>query len=265
MALPPPSPGSTALVTGASSGIGEQFARKLAARGYGVTLVARSEDKLHALATELSGRHGVRAEVVACDLADPAARDELVRQVAARGLVVDVLVNNAGFGVYVPFAESDRARELEQVRVLVEAVVDLTSRWLPGMVERKRGAVINLSSTSALQPIPYNATYAAAKAYVQLFSEGLWEEVRSSGVTVTAVLPGPVATGFQEASDAAFAEKMPKAVWVEADQVAEESLQAAEKGKRSLIPGTVTRAAFAANRYAPKRLSLAIGKRLMAR
>jgi short-subunit dehydrogenase len=265
MALPPPSSESTAVITGASSGLGEQFARQLAERGYGVTLVARSKDKLDALATELAGKHGIRAEVVAADLSDPGARDNVVREVAARGLVVDILVNTAGFGVYAPFAESDRARELEQVRVLVEAVVDLTSHWLPGMVERKRGAVINVSSTSALQPLPYNSTYAAAKAYVQLFTEGLWEEVRRDGVTVTAVLPGPVRTGFQEASDAAFADKLPGVVWIPPEKVVADSIRAADKGKRSIIPGAAVKAAFAPNRFAPKRLALMVGGRIMSR
>lgn len=265
MALPSPSPDSTALVTGASSGIGEQFARGLARRGHGVTLVARRRERLEALADELRGEQGVRVEVVACDLADPAARDALADDVERLGLTVEVLVNNAGFGVYKQLAESDRARELEQVRVLVEAPVDLTSRWLPGMVERGRGAVINLSSTSGLQPIPGNGTYAAAKAHTLFFSEALWAEVKDRGVTVTAVLPGPVRTGFQEASDAVFAEKMPGIVFVPAEQVAEESLRAAEHGKRTIIPGTVVRAAFAPNRFAPKRLALEVGKRLMAR
>jgi short-subunit dehydrogenase len=265
MALPPPSSASTALVTGASSGIGEQFARQLAARGYGVTLVARREDRLRALADDLSREHGVRAEVIACDLTDPAARDRLAEQVEANGLDVEILVNNAGFGLYEPFAESDRARELEQVRVLVEAVVDLTSRYLSGMVSRRRGAVVNVSSSSALQPLPSNSTYAAAKSYVLFFGDALWEEVRRDGVTVTSVLPGPVQTEFQEVSDAFFADRMPRPVWVSAEQVAAQALRAAEKGRRSLVPGAVPRLAFAPNRFAPKRLVLAISRRVMAR
>ena len=265
MSLPAPSPDSTALVTGASSGIGAEFARALARRGYGLTLTARREGLLEELAAELRTAHGVRVEVVPCDLADPAARDGLVAAVERRGLTVEILVNNAGFGVYRDFAETDRERELEQVRVLVEAPVDLTARWLPGMVSRGRGAVINLSSTSGLQPIPGSSTYAAAKAHVLFWSEALWQEVKDRGVTVTAVLPGPVRTGFQEASDATFAEKMPGFTYVPAAQVAEDSLRAAEKGKRTIIPGAVVRAAFAPNRFAPKRVALEIGKRLMAK
>ncbi len=254
------------LITGASSGLGEELARSVARdQGGHVLLVARRRERLEALAEELRRDHGVRAEVVACDLADAAARDALADEVERLGLTVEVLVNNAGFGVYREFAASDRERELEQVRVLVEAPVDLTARYLPGMVERGRGAVINLSSTSALQPIPGNGTYAAAKSHTLLWSEALWEETRGRGVTVTAVLPGPVRTGFQEASDAVFAEKMPGVVFVSAEQVAEESLRAAEKGKRSIVPGAVVRVAFAPNRFAPKRVALAVGRRLMAK
>src|SRR4051812_47615677 len=131
MALPTPENGSTALITGASSGIGEALARELAARGHGVTLVARSEDKLRSLAAELSSKHGVRAETVACDVTDPAARDRLAEAVEASGLQVAVLANNAGFGTYKPFAEIDRERLIEETRVNTEAVVDLTSRYLP--------------------------------------------------------------------------------------------------------------------------------------
>src|SRR6476620_2833191 len=130
MSLPTPEDGSTALITGASSGIGAALARELAGRGHGVTLVARGEDKLRALADELSAKHGVRTEVVGCDVTDPAARDRLAEAVEAAGLRVDVLANNAGFGTYKPFAEVDRERLIEETRVHTEAVVDLTARYL---------------------------------------------------------------------------------------------------------------------------------------
>src|ERR1051325_9330076 len=139
MALPPPAEGSTALVTGASSGIGEQFARQLAQRGHGVTLVARRVERLEALARELRDAHGVIVHVVAADLADPAARDALEAELARRELTVEILVNNAGFGLSRDFARSSRERELEQVRVNVEAVVDLAARFYPPMLERRRG------------------------------------------------------------------------------------------------------------------------------
>jgi short-subunit dehydrogenase len=256
MALPPPDPGSTALVTGASSGIGEQLARRLSARGHHVTLVARRQDRLEALAQELDD-----AAVQAADLAHVAQRDELF---AAIDRNVEILVNCAGFGVYEPFTQSDRERELQQVRLLVEAVVDLTHRYLPGMVERGRGAVINLSSTAAFQALPYNAGYAAAKSHTLLLSEGLSGELQGTGVTVTAVCPGPVSTEFQQVSDAAFAEKVPKVLWVAPEQVAEAALKAADKGKRVEIPGGAhVKAFFAPSRLIPSALSLPVAKRLM--
>jgi hypothetical protein len=261
MALPAPASTSTALVTGASSGIGEQLARALAARGHHVTLVARRAERLARLAAELHD-----AAVLPTDLADAAARDALVAAVDGGGRVVEVLVNCAGLGVFEPFHRSRRERELEQVRVLVEAPMDLTHRWLPGMVERRRGTIINLSSVSGFQALPYNAGYAAAKSYLLLLSEALHAEVAEFGVTVTAVCPGPVRTEFQATNDVAFAEKLPKAVWVSAERVAQDTLNGAERGARVVVPGgPMVRAAFAPNRYAPRGLALAISKRIMAR
>jgi hypothetical protein len=249
MSLPEAENGATALVTGASSGIGEAFARQLAERGYRVGLVARNEEKLRALADDLGGE----AEVLVCDLADPAARDRLAREVERRGLRIEVLVNNAGFGVYKDFADSDRDREIEQARVNVEAVVDLTHRFLPGMMSRGRGAIINTASTAAFQPIPGNAGYAAAKAYVLALSEALHEETRRSGVTVTALCPGPVHSGFQEASQAQeFAKTLPKPMWRDPDTVARAGLKAAERGKRLVVPGAPNRISGAMARFSPR-------------
>ncbi|MDX6512584.1 MAG: uncharacterized protein QOE36_2088 [Gaiellaceae bacterium] len=265
MALPDPSPQSTALVTGASSGIGREIARELARRGYGVTLVARRRDRLEELARELSKEHGVAAHGVGCDLGDATARDQLATDVDDRGLAVDVLVNSAGFGTYGDFADTPREREVEQVRLNVEAVVDLTARFLPAMISRGRGAVINLSSTSGLQPTPGNADYAASKSFVLFHSEALHAEVAPAGVTVTAVLPGPVRTEFQEANDAEFAEKLPRLVWATAERVARDAVRAADRGKRSIIPGGfAVRAAFGLNRFVPKAIVLRVAKRLMA-
>lgn len=194
MSLPTPEDGSTALITGASSGIGAALAREFAGRGHGVTLVARGEEPLRALADELASQHGVRAEAIACDVTDPAARDRLAAAVDAAGLRVDVLANNAGFGTYKPFVEIPRERLIEETRVNTEAVVDLTARWLPGMVERGAGAVLVTASTAAFQPLPGNALYAGAKSFALVFAEGLHHEVKGAGVTVTALCPGPVAS-----------------------------------------------------------------------
>src|SRR6516225_9340534 len=184
MSLPRPTPESTALITGASAGIGSAIARELARRGHGCVLVARRKPRLDELAEELRDKHGVRAEVIPCDLGKPAARTKLQERIGELGLDVEILVNNAGFATNGPFSESDPERELEQVRVLVEAVVALSSAFIPGMVERGRGAVLNVSSTAAMQPLPYSAGYSAAKSYVLTFSEALHQELSGKGVTV---------------------------------------------------------------------------------
>ena len=264
MPLPPPEADSIALVTGASSGIGEQFARQLSARGYRVALVARREERLRKLADELGGDG--RALVIAADLASEEARGQVAARLEEAGAHVEVLVNNAGFGVYTSFLDSGRERELRQLRVDVEAVVDFMSRFLPGMVERRRGAIINMASTAGFQALPYNAGYAAAKGHVLLLSEGVSAEVEEHGVSVTAVCPGPVPTEFQESNDAAFAERLPKMTWVSPERVARDALAAAERGRRSIIPGgPQVRLAFAPSRVTPSRLSLAVTKRLMSR
>jgi uncharacterized protein len=265
MSLPPPAADSIALVTGASSGIGEAFARQLCGRGHRVGLVARREDRLNALAEELGGPD--RAVALPADLASPEDRDRLAGRVEELGATVEILVNNAGFGVFSPFAESEPDREVMQVRVLVEAVVDLMARYLPGMVQRRRGAVINLSSTSAFQPLPFNAGYAAAKSHVLLLSEAVHAEVQEHGVTVTAVCPGPVPSGFQEANNAEyFTERLPGFTFVSPERVARDAIAAADKGRISVIPGGPhVRAAFGPNRRMPRWATLPVTKRLMMR
>ena len=259
MALPAPGPGSTAVVTGASSGIGAAMARALAERGHGVTLVARSEDRLRALAEELSGAHGVRAEAVACDVTDPGARDRLEAEVERLGLRVDVLVNNAGFGTYKPFADTPRERVLEEVRVNTEAVADLTARWLPGMVERGAGAVLITASTAAFQPLPGNAIYSAAKSFALTFAEALNHEVKGRGVAVTALCPGPVKSGFQDASGAHdFASGLPKPLWRTPEQVAAAGIEGLEHGRRVVVPGAPNRVLATIGRLSPRTVVLRV-------
>jgi short-subunit dehydrogenase len=250
MALPPPAPDSVALVTGASSGIGTELARGLARRGRNLVLVARREELLRKLAGELASAHGIRAEAIAGDLGDAAGRDAVAARVDELGVTVEILLNNAGFGTYLPFHEADREREVEMVRINVEAVVDLTARWLPGMVERRRGAVLNTASTSAYQPIPGNATYAATKAFVLSHSQSLHVEVKPHGVTVTALCPGPVRTGFQETAEV-DASAMPDMMWVDAADVAEAGLAGLEKGRREVIPGAANLAGALASQVTP--------------
>jgi short-subunit dehydrogenase len=265
MSIPPPQDGSIALVTGASSGIGEQFARQLSARGHRVALVARREQRLAEFARELGGED--RAIPIAADLSVSEERDRLASRLEELGVQVEVLVNNAGYGIYRSFAETGREHELAHLRLLVEAVVDLMARYLPPMVQRGRGVVINMSSTAGLQALPYNASYSAAKSYVLMLSEAVHEEVADRGVTVTAVVPGPVPSGFQQASDADyFAARLPKFTFVSPERVARDALQAADSGRISVIPGgPQVKLAFGPNRNLPRALVLPVSKRLMAR
>ena len=256
MAIPTPAPDRTALVTGASSGIGEAIARDLAARGHGVTLVARREDKLAALAEELRGL-GVRAEVLAADLGDRAARAALPARVEALGLSVEVLVNNAGLSTMGPVAAADPDAELHMIEVDVAAVVDLCTRFLPAMVERRRGAVLNVASTGAFQPLPGQAGYGASKAFVLSYTRSLGGELRGSGVTATTLCPGPVHTGFGEAagisSDDAEA-ALPSFMWEPVEAVARCGVDALVAGRPVAIPGPVNRVAAALAQLTPKQL-----------
>jgi short-subunit dehydrogenase len=256
MSLPLPSPDHTAIVTGASSGIGEAIARELARRGFGVTLVARRADKLEALATELRARR-VRAEVVVADLADRDARAALPERIADLELTPDILVSNAGLSTLGPVARSDPAAEINMIEVDVVAVADLCSRFVPGMVERHRGAVLNVASTGAFQPLPGQAGYGAGKAFVLSYTQGLSAELHGTGVRASVVCPGPVASGFGERvgitrEDAEAA--LPRFMWETAEEVARTALDALSKGRVVAIPGTANRVATAAGRLIPNRL-----------
>jgi short-subunit dehydrogenase len=188
--------GQRALVTGASSGIGAAFARELASRGANVVLVARSRDKLTALATQLRAEFGVTADVAVADLAEPSAANQLASELSSRGLQIDILINNAGFGLFDLLHEADGAVLAAMIRVNVTALVDLTRLYLPAMLERDRGVIINVGSTAAFQPVPYMAVYGATKAFVLSFTEALWAETRGTAVRVTAICPGSTETGF---------------------------------------------------------------------
>jgi short-subunit dehydrogenase len=255
MALPPPSPSTTALITGASSGIGEEFARQLAAKGYGLFLVARREDRLRALAADIERDYGVRVEVAACDLADEAERRTLPERVAAAGLDVAILVNNAGFTT-VGDVHANPDRQLGMIRVNVEALVDLTTMWLPAMTERGSGAVVNVASSVAFQPMPVQATYAATKAFVLSFTEGVWSELRGTGVSITALCPGPVSTEFLEAGEFKREHPGPSFVWSTAADVAKAGIEGAERGKRVVIPGVVNRVTTTFGRHGPRSVVL---------
>jgi short-subunit dehydrogenase len=242
-------------VTGASSGIGAAIAGLLAGRGLGVTLVARSEARLRALADELGSRHGVRTEVIVADLTDEASRSAIATELEARSLAVNVLVNNAGFSTMGPVYRSDPARELAMVRTDVEAVVHLCCLFLPGMVERRSGVVLNVGSTAAFQPLPGQAAYGASKAFVLSYSHALRGELRSTGVTVTVLCPGPVETGFAEAagiSEAEAASAVPKVMWVPVADVAKAAVAGMDANKAVVIPGVANRISAAAGWLSPR-------------
>jgi len=259
MALPPASPANTALITGSSSGIGTDIARELAQRGYGVTLVARREEKLAALADELRQAHRVRVEVLAADVAIPEIRAALPGRVADLGLTVNILVNNAGSTTIGPVAQANHVGEIGVVHTNVEAVVDLCTLFVRGMVEEGRGAILNTASTAAFQPIPGNAVYAASKSFVLSYGRALGEELRGTGVSLTTLCPGPVATGFAEnagMSDELAAKSTPKFMWVTANEVARKAVDALASGKPVVIPGAPNRILAGLSHVAPKGLVL---------
>jgi short-subunit dehydrogenase len=246
-----------ALVTGASSGIGTAVAREFASRGHAISLVARREERLRSLATELATDHGVEAEVIACDLSEVEERDRLTQELRGSGRAVEVLVNNAGFGHQADFATSPTERMVGMVRINVEAVVDLTGRFLPGMVERGRGSVINIASTAAFQPLPGSAVYAASKSFVLSFSEAIRTELRGTGVSVTAVCPGPVRTEFTEVAGVpGVEERTPGAFWMSAEDVARHAVDGAERDRRVVVPGVLNRATALAGQHSPRGMAL---------
>jgi uncharacterized protein len=253
-------------VTGASSGIGAEIARELAKRGHGVTLAARRTDRLSELAAELSNDHGVRVETVGADLVDPAGRDALASRVDESGLEVAALVNNAGFGGGGNCATADREYLVRMVRLNCEAVVDLQGRYLPAMVARGTGAIINVASTAAFQPLPGTAVYAATKAFVLSLSEAAHAELKGTGVSVTALCPGPVKTEFVEVARLGAAyENLPDMLWTPVETVAREAIEGAEKGRRVVVPGVMNRAGALSGQHAPRALALPLVKRIWSR
>jgi uncharacterized protein len=253
--LPDPRSDGTALVTGASAGIGAAIARELAARGHGVTLVARRRERLEELADELGREHGVRAEVLPCDLIDPEARAGLPGRVEALGLDVDVLVNNAGFGTSGCFHEADVDREVQQIRILVEAVADLTGRFAPAMVERRSGAILNVASTAGYAPLPRMAGYGAAKAWSRSFTHAIHEELKPHGIAVTALCPGPVETEFFDVSGPTPIENViPKPAWVDAELCARVGVDGLARNRAEVVPGRAMQAIVAAGRVTPQEI-----------
>jgi short-subunit dehydrogenase len=245
----------TALITGASSGIGAAFARQLATMGYDLILVARREERLAALAAELQERHTTTAEVLAADL----ARSNDVKRVLKRITELDdldLLINNAGFGAPGSFAEVYLAPQLDMIRLHVIASVCLTRAALPGMIARRHGTIINVSSIAGLTPIPGSATYSATKAYLNIFSGALQAELRGTGVKVQALCPGFTHTEFHDTpTHRGFRRsRIPEILWISAEEVAEQSLGALNRHQVIFIPGFKNRLVAAAARSIPSSL-----------
>ncbi len=242
--------GMTALITGASSGIGEQFAVQLAKRGMNLVLAARSEDKMQALASRLrTANPGIEVSVIGVDLAVPQGPRELTDRLAADGTRVDVLINNAGFGSHDLVVDEDPDNLAREIQLNCSSLVTLTARLLPAMVERGRGGVLNVASTAGFQPIPTMAVYGATKAFVLSFTEALWSETRKTGVRVVALCPGPTETAFFDTTGREFMTNGRQT----AEEVAAVGLKAFFDGSGpSVIPGTINRLMAAGSRLAPR-------------
>ncbi len=254
--------GWTALVTGASNGLGVDFARELAARGCTLVLTARREAELNTVAAELRARHGVRVEVVACDLGVAGAAEHLHTTCVARGFVVDVLINNAGFGLYGPFVEIDDGREQAMLQLDILSLVGLTKRFVRDMVGRKRGFVMQVASIGAYQPSPYYASYSAAKAFVLSFGVALAHELRGTGVSCTVVSPGVTRTAFLEVAGQT-PNTFQRATMMESAEVARIGVAAMLAGRSSIVTGWMNALNSWLMSMLPRRWSAAIGARAM--
>lgn len=243
-----------ALITGASGGIGLEAARLLAARRHDLVLVARRQSELERIAAELSRAHGITTHVIAADLGRPGAADVLADTLAERGLVIDVLVNNAGIGQYGAYVSTDAAQEATMVQLNIVALTALTKRLLPGMVTRRSGRVLNVASTAAFFPGPLMAVYYASKAYVLSLSEALAEEVVGTGVTVTALCPGPTATGFQAEAKMEESRLLKLSVMLPVTEVARQGVEGMFAGRRVVVPGIANKVMIASRRLAPSGL-----------
>jgi short-subunit dehydrogenase len=244
----------TVLITGASGGIGLEFAKIFAREGYNLVLVARSEQKLHDIAAELGKQHNTHSTVIAKDLAKPNAPDELYAELQSKNIHVDVLVNNAGFATYGYFNEIDTAKDLEMIQVNVTALTHLSKLFLPPMKARGWGRVLNVASTAAFQPGPLMAVYYATKAYVLSLSEALAREFQGTGVTVTAMCPGPTESGFQQRA-AMEDSKLVQNGLMSSAEVAEEGYRAMMKGTTVIVTGLMNKVMAFSTRLIPRNVA----------
>ncbi len=251
MPIPAPSPDARAVVTGASQNIGAALATELSARGHSLIVTARREDVLTALATRLADKYNVAVEVRPADLADPAERAKLCDELATRP--ISILCANAGTATFGPVAALDPAAEKAQVQLNAVAVHDLTLAVLPGMIERRAGGILISGSAAGNSPIPYNATYAATKAFANTFSESLRGELRGTGVHVTLLAPGPVRTDLPDDAERSLVERLvPDFLWISTEHTAQLSLDALARNKMRVVPGLTSKAMSVGSGYAPR-------------
>jgi short-subunit dehydrogenase len=246
--------GIVALVTGASSGIGLALAREIAANGHDVVLTARNGDALEAAAGAIEGKYGVRADAIPLDLRNPDAAEQLYQTISNQKIEIGILVNNAGFGLGGEFLETDLQREVEMIQVNVIAVTQLTKLFAAGMVRRRSGRVMNVASTAAFQPGPLMAVYYATKAYVLSFSQAVAEELRNTGVTVTALCPGATATAFADTAEISNSRLFTRLGVDDAESVAVYGYKAMMRGERVAIPRLRDKIMVQAERFAPRAL-----------
>jgi uncharacterized protein len=251
----------TALITGASSGIGLELAKLFATDDYDLVLVARSEEKLNNLAEEINREYTVHCAVIATDLSFPRSPREIWEELDEKKIQVDVLVNNAGFGTHGKFAELDLERELNMIDLNVHALTELTGLFLPSMIEKGSGKILNVASTAAFQPGPLMATYFASKAFVLNFSEALANEVKGTGVTVTCLCPGATKTNFESTSG--NSNLFAKTTLATAESVATEAYSALMKGKTTIITGWKNNVLIFLNRFAPRKVVTHVVRNMM--
>jgi len=249
----------TALITGASGGLGEEFARLCAAQGMNLILVARSKDKLKTLADELKQEHGIRTYVIAADLSHPSGVDDVVQQTDATGLAVTLLINNAGFGTYGLFVQGDTDDQTNMLMLNIVTLTHLTRAILPGMIQRQHGKILNIASTAAFQPGPLMNIYYATKAYVLNFSLALSNETTRNGVSVTCLCPGPTKTGFAQHANVVKTRLFTLGV-MDARTVALIGLNALQKGKPLVVAGIRNKIGVFMTRFIPRMLAAAIAR-----
>lgn len=254
-----------ALVTGASSGIGESLARRLAERGHDLVLVARDQGRLEVLAKELQGSYNAAAQVLPADLTDPAQLQKVEDRCRDTAAPIDVVVNNAGLGSFGPFHTLDLDNEIREIQLNVVALVRLTHAAAAEMVPRGKGAILNVSSLAGFQPSPVMAVYSATKAFVTSFTEAVHEELKKTGVSVTVLCPGFTHTGFQDSANVPAANELPEFMWQSADEVAVAGLDGLAKNRAVVIPGAINKALGTFSSITPHAITRRIGGAVIKR